>query len=85
MQNQQLLEKLTQGEIVQLRLQSTVEGLSIEAISYYVISLMRYVFKALKASGMSINLENSMGIAVPIVTFLVWRLSQHIHSKINLA
>lgn len=83
MQNQQLLEKLTQGQTLQLRLQSTVEGLSIAAISYYVISLLLYFFKALKASGMPINLEISVGIAVPIVIFFIWRLSQHIHSKIN--
>lgn len=82
-QNQQLLEKLTQGQTLQLRLQSTVEGLSIAAISYYVISLLLYFFKALKASGMPINLEISVGIAVPIVIFFIWRLSQHIHSKIN--
>ncbi len=84
-QNQQLLEKLTQGQTLQLRLQSTVEGLSIAAISYYVISLLLYFFKALKASGMPINLEISVGIAVPIVIFFIWRLSQHIHSKINVA
>ena len=41
-QNQQLLEKLTRGQELQLRLQSTVEGLSIAAISYYVVSLLLY-------------------------------------------
>jgi len=41
-QNQQLLEKLTRGQDLQLRLQSTVEGLSIAAISYYVVSLLLY-------------------------------------------
>ena len=45
-QNQQLLEKLTRGQELQLRLQRTVEGLSIAAISYYVVSLLLYVFKA---------------------------------------
>lgn len=85
MQNQQLLEKLRQGQTLQLRLQSTVEGLSIAAISYYVISLLLYFFKALKASGLPINLEISVGIAVPVVIFFIWRLSQHIHRKINFA
>ena len=45
-QNQLLLEKLTKGQELQLRLQSTVEGLSIAAISYYVVSLLLYVGKA---------------------------------------
>jgi uncharacterized membrane-anchored protein len=39
-QNQVLLEKLTRGQELQLKLQSTVEGLSIAAISYYVVSLV---------------------------------------------
>src|SRR5574343_1465334 len=47
-QNQQLLEKLTRGQDLQLRLQSTVEGLSIAAISYYVVSLLLYGAQALK-------------------------------------
>ena len=41
-QNRDLLEKLTKGQALQLRLQSTVEGLSIAAISYYVVSLLLY-------------------------------------------
>ena len=40
-QNQQLLEKLTRGQELQLRLQSTVEGLSIAAISYAVFCLKK--------------------------------------------
>jgi uncharacterized membrane-anchored protein len=54
-QNQQLLEKLTRGQALQLRLQSTVEGLSIAAITYYVVSLALYVGKTMKALGMNIN------------------------------
>ena len=49
-QNQQLLEKLTRGQELQLRLQRTVEGLSIAAISYYVVSLLFYITKAGKRS-----------------------------------
>ena len=41
-QNQQLLAKLTRGQALQLQLQRTVEGLSIAAISYYVVSLVLY-------------------------------------------
>jgi uncharacterized membrane-anchored protein len=34
--NQELLEKLTRGQALQLRLQTTIEGLSVAAITYYV-------------------------------------------------
>ncbi len=82
-QNQQLLEKLTRGQETQLRLQSTVEGLSIAAISYYVISLLLYGGKALKAAGLPINPEMAAGALVPVVLWAVWRTTQRIHAKLH--
>ncbi|OYU45580.1 MAG: hypothetical protein CFE44_06730 [Burkholderiales bacterium PBB4] len=83
MQNQQLLEKLTRGQEMQLRLQSTVEGLSIAAISYYVISLALYGGKALKAAGLPINPELVAGALVPLVLWSVWQTIRRIHAKLN--
>ena len=82
-QNQQLLEKLTRGQELQLRLQSTVEGLSIAAISYYVISLLLYGGKALKAAGLPINPEMAAGALVPVVLWGVWRTTRRIHAKLQ--
>ena len=82
-QNQQLLEKLTRGQETQLRLQSTVEGLSIAAISYYVISLLLYAGKALKAAGLPINPELAAGALVPVVLWAVWRTTQRIHARLH--
>jgi len=82
-QNQQLLEKLTRGQELQLRLQSTVEGLSIAAISYYVISLLLYGGKALKAAGLPINPEMAAGALVPVVLWAVWRTTRRIHAKLH--
>ncbi len=82
-QNQQLLEKLTRGQELQLRLQSTVEGLSIAAISYYVISLLLYGGKALKAAGVPINPEMAAGALVPVVLWAVWRTTRRIHAKLQ--
>lgn len=45
-QHQLLLAKLSRGQELQLRLQSTVEGLSVAAIAYYVVSLLLYIAKA---------------------------------------
>ncbi|MEO0358402.1 MAG: DUF3422 domain-containing protein [Pseudomonadota bacterium] len=42
-QNQKLLESMDQRADLQLRLQKTVEGLSVVAISYYAINLVLYV------------------------------------------
>ncbi len=82
-QNQQLLEKLTRGQELQLRLQSTVEGLSIAAISYYVISLLLYGGKALKAVGVPVNPEMAAGALVPLVLWAVWWTTRRIHAKLH--
>ena len=82
-QNQQLLEKLTRGQDMQLRLQTTVEGLSIAAISYYVISLLLYAGKALKAAGLPVNPEMAAGALVPVVLWGVWHTTRRIHAKLH--
>lgn len=82
-QNQQLLAKLTRGQELQLHLQTTVEGLSIAAISYYVISLLLYLAKAGKAAGLPIQPEMAAGALVPLVLWVVWRTTRRIHARLN--
>ena len=82
-QNQHLLEKLTRGQELQLRLQATVEGLSIAAISYYVVSLLLYGGKALKAIGLPINPEMAAGAVIPLVLWGSWATIRRIHKKLR--
>jgi uncharacterized membrane-anchored protein len=82
-QNHELLAKLTRGQELQLRLQTTVEGLSIAAISYYVISLLLYGAKAAKAAGVPLNPEMLAGALVPLVLWGVWRTTKRIHEKLH--
>lgn len=84
-QNQQLLERLTRGQRLQLNLQSTVEGLSIAAISYYVVSLLLYVGKALKSAGLPLNPELAAGALIPLVLWSVWKATQRIHARLHAA
>jgi uncharacterized membrane-anchored protein len=58
-----LLEKLTKGQDLQLRLQNMVEGLSIAAISYCVVSLVFYGAKALNKLGLPFNPEVLAGVS----------------------
>lgn len=81
-QNQQLLAKLTRGQEIQLHMQTTVEGLSIAAISYYVISLLLYGAKALKATGVPVNPELAVGVLIPLVLWGVWTATQRIHHSV---
>lgn len=78
-----MLEKINHGQELQLRLQSMVEGLSIAAISYYVVSLLVYGGKALKGAGVPINPEAAAGAAIPLVLWVVWRATQRIHAKLH--
>jgi len=71
-QNQDLLNSMDKRAKLQLRLQETVEGLSIAAISYYIVSLMSYVAKALKAIGLPVNTDLFVGASIPVVLLGVW-------------
>ncbi|KQV92338.1 DUF3422 family protein [Pelomonas sp. Root1237] len=82
-QNQQLLAQLGEGQRTQLRMQATVEGLSLAAITYYVVSLLLYFFKALKAEGwLPVQPELAAGAAIPFVLLAVWQTTRRIHRKI---
>ncbi|OQC02882.1 MAG: hypothetical protein BWX79_02734 [Alphaproteobacteria bacterium ADurb.Bin100] len=60
-----------------------MEGLSIAAISYYVVSLLLYGGKALKASGVPLNPEIAAGALIPLVLWAVWRTTRRIHERIH--
>ena len=81
-QNRQLLEKLTRGQDMQLHLQTTVEGLSIAAISYYVVSLLLYGAKALKGAGLPLNPELAAGALMPVVLWGVWSATRRVRKKL---
>jgi uncharacterized membrane-anchored protein len=82
-QNQLLLAKLTRGQELQLRLQSTVEGLSIAAIAYYVVNLLLYLVKAAKAAGAPVNPELAAGAMVPLVVWGAWWTIRRIHARLH--
>ena len=65
-----LLESMNRRAKLQLRLQQTVEGLSVAAIVYYVAGLIGYLAKGLKASGARVEPDLVVGIAIPLVAGL---------------
>jgi uncharacterized membrane-anchored protein len=83
--NQQLFQALAHRQKLQLRLQQTVEGLSVVAISYYAIGLVGYVAKSAKGlalpGGLSLQPDVVTGLAVlPVllaVALFVRRLRRH--------
>ena len=72
-QNRHLLQSLDRRAQLQLRLQETVEGLSVIAIGYYGVGLVGYLLKALEEGGfLPIDASLGIGIAVPLVVGLAW-------------
>jgi uncharacterized membrane-anchored protein len=71
-QNTALLASMDRRAKLQLRLQQTVESLSVAAISYYIIGLLSYAAKAL-SHGLSETMSSvALGVAVPVVVVFVW-------------
>ena len=70
MQNQELLASMNRRARLQLRLQETVEGLSVAAITYYLVGLVGYAAKALKSAGYAVDAEIAMGVSIPLVALL---------------
>ena len=70
-QNQALLESMDKRAQLQLRLQETVEGLSVAAITYYVAGLIGYLAKAGKSIGLPLQPELVVGLSVPVVVVLI--------------
>lgn len=79
--NTKLLDSMNQRAHLQLRLQQTVEGLSVAAISYYVIGLVGYLAKFAHNIGVHIAPETLTGAAVPIVVIAVWLLVRRIRKS----
>ena len=78
-----LLRSLDRGQRVQLRLQETVEGLSIAAISYYVVGLVGYAAKGVKALGVHLDVELVSGAAVPFAVVGVWWTLRRLKARVH--
>ncbi len=70
--NRDLLRSMDRRAKVQLRLQETVEGLSVVAISYYLLGLVGYAGKGLKAAGLPVDSDVLALAALPVIVGAVW-------------
>ncbi len=70
-QNSALLASMDRRAKIQVRMQSTVEGLSVVAISYYLVGLIGYIAKGVDNLGFPLHGEVVTAIAVPLVVGLV--------------
>jgi uncharacterized membrane-anchored protein len=70
--NADLLASMDRRASAQLKLQRTVEGLSVAAIAYYVISLLGYVLKGLEGAGTPFDGAAALAVATPITIAAIW-------------
>ncbi len=81
-QNQKVLESMDRRADLQLRLQRTVEGLSVVAISYYAVSLAGYLLYPLTGPlGMSKGMITAV-VTLPVVA-VVWGLIRRVRKRMH--
>ncbi len=76
-QNQKLLESMDRRADLQLRLQNTVEGLSVVAISYYAVNLVAYMAMPL-VEPLGLSRTMAMALLAPAVVLGVWAMVRRI-------
>ena len=80
--SQALLATMNSRQDLQLKMQSTVEGLSVAAISYYIVGLVSYVAKGAQYAGWPLSAEMTSAIAIPFVVTGVWWSLRQLHHRI---
>jgi len=81
--SQELLTAMNRRQGLQLKMQSTVEGLSVVAITYYVVGLVLYLGKAAQPWGWPLSPETSAAIAIPVVALWVWRSVRRLQRRLG--
>lgn len=80
-QNSDLLATMNRRAEMQLRLQQTVEGLSVAAISYYVVGLIGYLAKAVPHDLLPADPAYITGASVPVAVLGVWWVVRRIRKS----
>lgn len=80
--SQALLGTMNRRQDLQLKLQATVEGLSVAAITYYIVGLVSYLAKGAQVLGWPFSPEATAACAIPVVAFSVWFSLRRLHARL---
>jgi len=80
--SQALLAAMNTRQGLQLKLQATVEGLSVAAITYYIVGLVSYLAKGAHVIGWPWSAESTAASAIPVVAIGVWWSLRRLHSRV---
>ena len=79
--SQALLTTMNQRQGLQLQMQSAVEGLSVAAITYYIVGLVSYLAKGAGPLGWPFSPETTAAAAIPVVALTVWWSIKRMHQR----
>ena len=82
-QNARLLESLNKRSEAQLRLQETVEGLSVVALTYYAVGLVSYLVGAANDAGAGLPKGLMVGLSVPLIAGLTLLAQRRMRARIH--
>ena len=80
--SQALLATMNSRQDMQLKLQSTVEGLSVAAITYYIVGLVSYLAKGASKIGWPWSAESTAAATIPVVAVAVWWSLRRLHHRV---
>jgi uncharacterized membrane-anchored protein len=80
--SQALLATMNSRAGLQLQMQSTVEGLSVAAITYYIVGLASYLAKGAQHWGWPWSPELTAATAIPLVAGTVWWSLRRLHHRL---
>ncbi len=81
-QNQNIMTRMDRRADLQLRLQHTVEGLSVVAISYYAVGLLGHALEPVAAM-MDAPKSHLVAIITPLTVLLVWLAMGRIRRRLH--
>lgn len=81
-QNQALLARMDRRAELQLQLQHTVEGLSVVAISYYVIGLLSYALAPV-AARLAVDKAYLIAGLTPVAVIVVWLAMRRVRKSLH--
>lgn len=80
-QNRDLLESMDRRARMQLRLQQTVEGLSVAAVSYYVVGLIAYAIEGVDGQLPGLSSDALVALFVPVTIVSIWAIVRRIRKR----
>jgi uncharacterized membrane-anchored protein len=80
-QNHLLLASVDRRAAAQLKLQHSVEGLSVVVLTYYLANLIKIALEGTKATGAHFDSSLVVTLLLPFLAYGVWRVVRHARSE----